>query len=1224
MNFSAGKLLLRDQYKLIKQLDSNSELGSQSWIAEHMESAQDFIVKIWSFTSEQNGLQRALWDAELRKLYRISSSPGAEESILVIRDAGLDSDNSCYVMAMTSGGAFGFDALSEALLHRSSGNYPWLDVSDQKQRLLLWQGLSRIAQGINLLHIQGTLHRNINSENIYFHPDSGPDSFRLSGFEWSIRVGEKQLNVPPMGWSIPPEGENSGSFGYQPSTDWYGFGMLAARCMLNIEKSAQDRPRTRNKIVIEQIKRTNERYLSGPEKEFILHLIDRNPANRFVRSYDILTSLSDLISAFHATPATSEKPLLLTYNAFGCDALVEAATAAGFLPNSDNQSEGFNPNSILHCNRLSKFIQDDISEALLYYYNELNLILVGKNLTLKVTRWQDAARNFTWDAAFTPDVWSLSRTEGGNEIVELPRNAIAVRTIQEVRQRRQEIASSQPWTPYLPKKEKGDQLRANLVKFHDFIRCTNQIDLLLRDSELFEFIVTEYKQNKADLVEQVTIEEKPRARPPLKFIDSEGGLVSFLQREIETNKPYCDYVILASPDMGSLRFILDQNRIEPRDCFRIKSIDDKAVVLERQLGSYEMLPVPSQGGWLRTYGMFGQIELIRRRKEAIDRLTNHAYLLKSLHAPGQVYIDVGQYELPVSLPTEQVDESKQSIMQDVLRTRPVYTLQGPPGTGKTTMVAYLLRQIFQEDPVAQVIITAQAHSAVDVLRSKVREEAFKEVDSARLPLTVRLGRRSYDDQDWLEGSVEHEARRILKLSVERISSRSELSNIQKEWLGQAQDLLTDIETRYSQNISTEFVELVKRAANITYCTTSASDLEELARSTQSYDWSIIEEAGKCHGFDLALPMQAGHRWVLIGDQNQLPPYRMDDYKVAIENLEDVVMALQNLPQNGGGLLDRDWINRWQALDDNEKEEFKGFSKRWLPTFETIYEQCSIAPKGSHSPTKTLHESIGALAGLLSMQYRMHPTIGTLISNAYYDGEIVNRTIGDNNLPIERVSLSIEGPILLERVGVLWLDIPHATSPTSDAYEIGPIQGKPRYTNQLEAKVIKSFLSNLHIAGNHVEALRLAVLSPYNQQVSLLRSILERNFELPVSVIPKAELSTKQSDLDGKSTRLVHSVDSFQGNEADIIIVSLVRNNDGNGQRPLGFLDDPARMNVLLSRAQRLLILVGSWDFFWSQASLISPDDKTRKDHHLRIAMDQLKDWFEDGTAVKINSDQFFV
>ena len=53
----------------------------------------------------------------------------------------------------------------------------------------------------------------------------------------------------------------------------------------------------------------------------------------------------------------------------------------------------------------------------------------------------------------------------------------------------------------------------------------------------------------------------------------------------------------------------------------------------------------------------------------------------------------------------------------------------------------------------------------------------------------------------------------------------------------------------------DFCELVRRGASLTYCTTSAGDLEELAEGRQAFDWSIIEEAGKAHGFDLALPLE---------------------------------------------------------------------------------------------------------------------------------------------------------------------------------------------------------------------------------------------------------------------------------------------------------------------------------------------------------------------------------
>jgi AAA domain len=57
-----------------------------------------------------------------------------------------------------------------------------------------------------------------------------------------------------------------------------------------------------------------------------------------------------------------------------------------------------------------------------------------------------------------------------------------------------------------------------------------------------------------------------------------------------------------------------------------------------------------------------------------------------------------------------------------------------------------------------------------------------------------------------------------------------------------------------------------------------------------------------------------------------------------------------------------------------------------------------------------------------------------------------------------------------------------------------------------------------------------------------------------------------------------TVDSFQGSEADIVVISLVRNNDHVGRAALGILRDRRRMNVLLSRAKWKLVIVGSMEF----------------------------------------------
>jgi regulator of nonsense transcripts 1 len=90
-----------------------------------------------------------------------------------------------------------------------------------------------------------------------------------------------------------------------------------------------------------------------------------------------------------------------------------------------------------------------------------------------------------------------------------------------------------------------------------------------------------------------------------------------------------------------------------------------------------------------------------------------------------------------------------------------------------------------------------------------------------------------------------------------------------------------------------------------------------------------------------------------------------------------------------------------------------------------------------------------------------------------------------------------------------------------------------------------------------EVTSCAILTPYNAQVRLLKSMLRG--------------ANKQAMLDsGRLT--ISSVDGFQGREADAVIFSTVR---CNAQQRLGFVSDARRMNVALTRARRGLIVIGS-------------------------------------------------
>ena len=595
---------------------------------------------------------------------------------------------------------------------------------------------------------------------------------------------------------------------------------------------------------------------------------------------------------------------------------------------------------------------------------------------------------------------------------------------------------------------------------------------------------------------------------------------------------------------------------------------------------------------MRGYGLFGQIALLDRRKEAIDKLKTHAYLLTALLTPDFFYIFTGNAELPQPI-ASYLDEAKQKAIKAIWETRPIFALQGPPGTGKTTLVAHLLGQIFADDPVAQVLVSAQAHAAVDVLRAKVREETFAPVPESRWPLAVRiprtsgrLNRKSDQDPDYPEAV----AQRMLEVALAAIGPDE--GGLRGRWRDAVRPVLDALRRGDTEEGAGDFVELVKRSANITYCTTTSANLAKLAVSTQSFDWSIIEEAGKAHGFDLVLPLQNGHRWVLIGDHKQLPPYRDYDFHKALAHLDDIVQALWNLPARGG-LVDRDFLQAWKDYDEDEKSERLKMWTDWLSVFAQLHRICE----------EKIRTGPG-LSSMLEQQHRMHPTIAELISLAYYDGKIKSMTVDEQGRPMEKVRHPFILPEGIAGKAILWLDLPWVNEGGT-----GEETGDGNYTSTTEVRAITALLRRLQPREGHDRQTDVAVLSPYRRQVKALSDELRplyKGADRPSWLAPLEDRRPPAS-----------TVDAFQGNQANVVIVSLVRNNAGDLQHPLGFLSEAPRMNVLFSRAEQLLVLVGSWAFFQSQLGSIDPGHAELG--HWRIALDYLANCFRDGSALRLKA-----
>lgn len=182
------------------------------------------------------------------------------------------------------------------------------------------------------------------------------------------------------------------------------------------------------------------------------------------------------------------------------------------------------------------------------------------------------------------------------------------------------------------------------------------------------------------------------------------------------------------------------------------------------------------------------------------------------------------------------------------------------------------------------------------------------------------------------------------------------------------------------------------------------------------------------------------------------------------------------------------------------------------------------------------ESIGVGKFTLQEQYRMPPALLEHPSKYFYEGLVTCAKEGGQieSTPPFGFPWPSSQPLAFVQVG----------NDSEIAHNFG---GK---SNPAEVEVITKIISDL-VKGGDIEAKNIAVISPYSKQVQLFR----------------AELSASRAT-DGVK---VGTVDSFQGQETDIVIFSAVRSNL---TKELGFLRDSRRLNVAITRARRALIIVG--------------------------------------------------
>lgn len=178
--------------------------------------------------------------------------------------------------------------------------------------------------------------------------------------------------------------------------------------------------------------------------------------------------------------------------------------------------------------------------------------------------------------------------------------------------------------------------------------------------------------------------------------------------------------------------------------------------------------------------------------------------------------------------------------------------------------------------------------------------------------------------------------------------------------------------------------------------------------------------------------------------------------------------------------------------------------------------------------------------LLDVQRRMHPSISEFPNYQFYGGRISD-AIPDNARPHVK---GFKWPNHGYNVAFIDVSSGHPQS------HFETVVGTSR-SNMLEAEVLLAVLRSILDAGDVAES-QIGILTPYDAQKWLLKRKIQQLDNINAQNIE------------------VDSVDGFQGKEKELILFSAVRSNM---QKDVGFLRDPRRMNVMMTRARRGLIII---------------------------------------------------
>ncbi|WP_416050283.1 AAA domain-containing protein [Cupriavidus basilensis] len=540
---------------------------------------------------------------------------------------------------------------------------------------------------------------------------------------------------------------------------------------------------------------------------------------------------------------------------------------------------------------------------------------------------------------------------------------------------------------------------------------------------------------------------------------------------------------------------------------------------------------------------------------------------------------------------KKLNQSQKEAFKKVLANGPISLLQGPPGTGKTWFIASLLHYLMTKESARRILLVSQAHEAVnnalekglELCRGKgIEFNAVRLGSESAVSDSIRHLHASSIEQSYRERFKAEQKERIVGLAsalglprdfasefvdlylrlgmlAERIAKLEERKTSEGENAGPAlearvralretfYDIASDVYDITQDLSPTETVAKLQQQLVQTHEVRSKDAIERLTRLIQlSEEWvralgspdaNFAEFLAKSRtvvagtlvgiGYRSAGVVQNKFDWVIIDEAGRAAP---SELAVAMQAGHRILLVGDHL-----------------QLPPTFSEEVKdAICKRFSvdeesPVFGSDFERIFDSEYGKKVGTT------------LQSQYRMAPDIGELVSTCFYDGKLDT----GRGEPPEYYDLLPE-PLTKQ---VTWVD----TSPLGErGYEQVSDDGADKW-NLTEARVVMNLLRQI-VESDEFMAFLQEDLQPQEPPIGIIcmygkqRQIIDQL---------KAEATWL-----GNARRLVKvdTVDSYQGKENRIIILSTVRNNIGQKH---GFLSSPNRINVAMSRAMERLFIVGA-------------------------------------------------